>query len=181
MNYSAIASRYSKALFNLAKEKNILSNIKEDMALIVSVCDTEQYFNQFLENPILSYSKKIDIFNIIFKDKTDTVTIKFLQLITKNRREQFVRHMAINFLNLYKEDKGIKTIQFTSVEKVSETVKEEIKNIVKLSFKADTELIETIKEDLIGGFIIRIDDDQYDASVAKKLEKIKREIVKIDK
>jgi len=63
MNYSAIASRYSKAMFALAKEKNILSNIQNDMALIISICDEELYFNQFLENPILPYSKKIDIFN----------------------------------------------------------------------------------------------------------------------
>ncbi len=178
MNYSAIATRYSKALFTLAKEKNILSEIQKDMALIVSVCDTEQYFTQFLENPVLAYSKKAAVFNKIFKGKTNVVTLNFLQLITKNRREQFLRHMAVNFLNLYKEFKGIKTIQFTSVEKISDAVRKEIKAVVKTSFNTDTELIENIKEDLIGGFVIRIDDEQYDASVANQLEKIKREIVK---
>jgi len=178
MNYSAIAIRYSKALFALAKEKNILSDIKKDMALIVSVCDNEQYFNQFLENPVLAYSKKIEIFNIIFKDKTNAVTLNFLQLIAKNRREQFLKYMAIDFLNLYKEFQGIKTINFTSVEKISDAVKKEIKEIIKNSYKADTELVEKTNADLIGGFIFRIDDEQYDASVANQLEKIKREIVK---
>ncbi len=177
MNYSAIATRYSKALFTLAKEKNILSNIQKDMALIVSICDNEQYFNQFLENPVLAYSKKNKIFKIIFKDRTDIVTINFLQLIAKNRREMYLRQMAINFLNLYKKYKGIKTIQFTSVEKISDVVRKEINDVVKASFNVDTELIENIKEELIGGFVIRIEDEQYDASVSNQLEKIKREIV----
>ena len=177
MNYSAITTRYSKALFTLAKEKNILSNIEKDMALIVSVCDNEQYFNQFLENPVLAYSKKIDIFNKIFKGKTDTITINFFQLIAKNRREQFLRHMAVNFLNLYKKSQGIKTIHFSTVEKISEAVKKEIKELVKSSFKSKTDLVEKINKDLIGGFVFRIDDEQYDASVANQLEKIKREIV----
>jgi F-type H+-transporting ATPase subunit delta len=178
MNYSAIASRYSKALFTLAKEKNILSDIHNDMELIVSVCDNEQYFNQFLENPVLALSKKTDIFNKIFKGKTNQVTLNFLALVAKNRREPFLRHMAINFLNLYKDFKGIKTIQFSSVAKISDTVRKEIEQIVKTSFNAETELLEKIDENLIGGFVIRIDDEQYDASVANQLEKIKREIVK---
>ena len=176
MNYSAIATRYSKALFTLAKEKNILASIKNDMDLIVSVCDNEQYFNQFLENPILAYSKKSEIFNIIFKDKTNIVTINFLQLIAKSRREQYLRQMAIDFLNFYKEEKGIKTVKFTSVEKISDAVRKEIKEVVKSSYKAETELIEDVNDDIIGGFVIRIDDLQYDASVANQLEKIKREI-----
>ena len=177
MNYSAIATRYSKALFTLAKEKDILSSIQKDMALIISICDEEIYFVQFLENPVLPYSKKIDIFNKIFKDKTDVVTLNFLKLIAKNRREQFLRHMAVNFLNLYKEFQGIKTIHFSSVEKISEMVKKEIKELVKSSFKAETEFVEKINEDLIGGFVFRIDDEQYDASVTNQLERIKREII----
>lgn len=177
MNYSAIAIRYSKALFALAKEKNALSSIHKDMALIISVCDEEPSFNQFLENPVLPYSKKIDIFNKIFKDKTDDLTLNFLQLITKNRREQFLKQMAVDFINLYKEFEGIKTIHFTSVEKISEAVKKEIKELVKSSFKAETELVEKINKDIIGGFVFRIDDEQYDASVANQLERIKREIL----
>ena len=178
MNYSAIATRYSKALFTLAKEKNILSDIQKDMALIVSVCDHEQYFNQFLENPVLAYSRKIEIFNEIFKGKTDAITLNFLQLIAKNRREQFLRPMAIDFLNRYKEYQGIKMIHFSSVETISEAVRKEIKDLVKNSYNSDTELIEITNKDLIGGFVFRIDDEQYDASVANQLDKIKSEIVK---
>ncbi|RLD65270.1 MAG: ATPase, partial [Bacteroidetes bacterium] len=62
------------------------------------------------------------------------------------------------------------------VEKISEAVKKEIKELVKSSFKSKTDLVEKINKDLIGGFVFRIDDEQYDASVANQLEKIKREI-----
>ncbi|OQY00285.1 MAG: ATP synthase F1 subunit delta [Bacteroidetes bacterium 4572_117] len=103
MNYSAISIRYSKALFALAKEKDILSTIHSDMALIVSVCDEEQYFNQFIENPVLATSKKVDIFNAIFKHKTNDLTLNFLHLLTKKRREQYLKQIALDFIQLYKE------------------------------------------------------------------------------
>ncbi len=177
MNYSAIAVRYAKALFSLAKEKNTLSKVKDDMAQIVSVCEQDDVFNRFLENPVLPFAKKNKIFDAIFK-QADKLTLDFIHLVTQNRREPFLKQMALDFLNLYKTEKGIKTVHFASVTKINDTVRKEIKNIIKSSFDAETELIETTDENLVGGFLIRIDDLQYDASVARQLEHIKREIVK---
>ncbi len=48
MNYSAIAVRYAKALFSLAKEKNVLEEVKNDMSQILSVCENDPLFNSFL-------------------------------------------------------------------------------------------------------------------------------------
>ncbi len=178
MNYSAIAVRYAKALFSLAKEKNALSKVKDDMAQIVSVCEQDEVFNRFLENPVLPFAKKNEIFDAIFKKQADKITLDFIHLVTQNRREAFLKQMALDFLNLYKLEKGIKTVHFSSVTKINDAVRKEIKNIIKNSFNAETELIETTDENLVGGFLIRIDDLQYDASVARQLETIKREIVK---
>lgn len=177
MNYSAIAVRYAKALFSLAKERNVLSIVKDDMAQIVSVCEQDEVFNRFLENPVLPFAKKIQIFDTVFK-QADKLTLDFIHLITKKRREAFLKQMALDFLNLYKTEKGIKTVHFASVKKIDDQVRKEIINIIKDNFNAETELIETTDDNLIGGFLIRIDDLQYDASVAKQLEHIKREIVK---
>ena len=177
MNYSAIAVRYAKALFSLAKEKNKLSKIKEDMAQIVAVCDQDEVFNRFLGNPVLPFSKKNKIFDAIFK-QADKMTLDFIHLVTKKRREAFLKQMALDFLDFYKEEKGIKTIHFTSVSKIDDKVRKEISDIIKNSFNAETELIENTDDKLVGGFVMRIDDLQYDASVSKQLEYIKREIIK---
>ncbi len=178
MNYSAIAVRYAKALFSLAKEKNALSKVRDDMAQIVSVCEQDETFNRFLENPVLPFAKKNEIFDAIFKKQADKLTLDFIHLVTQNRREAFLKYMALDFLNLYKLEKGIKTVHFSSVTKINDTVRKEIRDLIKNSFNAETELIETTNENLVGGFLIRIDDLQYDASVARQLETIKREIVK---
>ncbi len=177
MNYSAIAVRYAKALFSLAKEKNVLEEVKNDMSQILSVCENDPVFNRFLENPVLAFSKKNQIFDTIFK-QANKHTLDFIHLVTQNRREQFLKQMALDFLKLYKEEKGIKTVHFSSVTTIDDKVRKEIKNIIKESFNAETELIEHTDENLVGGFLLRIDDLQYDASVIRQLEHIKREIVK---
>ena len=177
MNYSAIAIRYSKALFTLAIEKDVLDKVYDDMRMIHEICETEDGFMQFLENPILAFSKKITVFENIFKKYINTLSLQFLNLITKNKREQYLKTMAFEFISLYKAKFGIKTVTLTSVSTIDEKLKDKIKEIVKNQFKADIELVEKTDNELIGGFVLRIDDEQYDASVVNQLENIKREFI----
>ena len=177
MNYSAIAVRYSKALFILSVEKDILTKVYEDMKLIHEICETEADFVNFLENPVLAFSKKIEIFESIFAKNISTLSLEFLNLITKNRRELYLKNMAHEFISLYKAKFGIKTVTLTSVETIDQNLKNKIKEIVQNQFKAEIELLENTDNELIGGFVLRIDDEQYDASVVSQLENIKREFI----
>ncbi len=177
MNYSAIAVRYSKALLSLAEEKGVLEQVQKDISLIQSVCETEDEFKRLLEIPVIPASKKIEIFTEIFKDKVDDLTLEFLKLIANKRREAFLYHMTHAFLSLYKAKQGIKTVTFTSTEEINDSVKEAISTLVKEHYNADIELIEQTNKDLIGGFVLRVDDEQFDASVTNQLEKIRREFI----
>lgn len=177
MNYSAIAVRYSKALLSLSEEKGILDQVQKDIALIQSVCETENEFRRLLEFPVIPTSKKIEIFNEIFKDKVSNLTLEFLKMIADNRREAFLYHMTHAFMGLYKTKLGIKTVTFTSVDAIDDNTRKLINDMVKEHYKADIELIEETNKDLIGGFVLRVDDEQFDASVANRLEKIRREFI----
>ncbi len=177
MNYSAIAVRYSKALFSLATDKGKLKEVQKDVVLIKSVCETEADFKNFLDFPVIKVSKKISVFSEIFGDKIDPLTMEFLKLIVNNKREPYLLSICFAFLHLYKEEQGIKTLHFTSAEKIDENVKAKIINIVKNHYKAEIELEEKTNKDLIGGFILRVNDEQFDASVATHLKRIEKELI----
>jgi len=177
MNYSAIAVRYSKALLSLAEEKGILDEVQKDISLIQSVCNTEHEFKRLLDFPVIPASKKIGIFTEVFGKKINTLTLEFLKLIANNRRESHLFLMTYAFLSLYKAKQGIKTVTFTSVGKIDDTVRKSIRDLVKKHYNADIELVEKIDNEIIGGFVLRVDDEQFDASVANQLEKIKREFI----
>jgi F-type H+-transporting ATPase subunit delta len=174
MNYSAIAVRYSKALFALAEEKGILEEVQKDVALLKSVYDTEPEFVRFLDFPVIAGTKKHEIFNLLFAEKLNKLTLEFLKLVVKNRREPYLNLIALEFLSQYKIKKGIKTITFTSVSGITDLVRKNIRDILKNKYGSEIEILEQTNESLIGGFVLRVDDEQYDASVASQLEKIKR-------
>ncbi len=177
MNYSAIAIRYSKALFTLANEKNKLDAVYNDILIIKSVCETEKGFTNLLHFPVIKSSKKISIFNEIFANKIDALTLNFLKLIANNKREMYLLPMCQSFVELYKEQRSIKTVNFTSVSTVGDDIKNKIINLVKEHYKSDVELVEHTDDSLIGGFVLRIDDQQYDASVANRLKNIEHEFI----
>ncbi len=174
MNYSGIAVRYSKALFALAEEKGILEEVQTDIALLKSVYETESEFVRFLEFPALASNKKIETFNILFDGKMNKTTLEFLKLVTKNRRESYLYLISLEFQRQYKIKKGIKTVTFTSVSEISDSVRKIIRELLLEKYGSQIEILEQTNKDLIGGYVLRVDDDQYDASVAKQLEKIKR-------
>ena len=175
MNDSKISVRYAKAIFKLATEQQILPEIKNDMQFIWDATKDEM-FNEFLHSPIISISKKQEVIKTIFSGKIRKETLSLLDIIAKNRREVFLPQVAINYLTFYREYLGIKEVTITTVNSLSQEYKNQITEILKNSFKSKIELKEHTNKDLIGGFILKIDDQEIDASVSTKLNNIKKEL-----
>lgn len=178
MNESKISVRYAKAFFELALEKNVLDNVKSDMQYISDLYLKSNEFKILLESPIIQESLKIKIFKEIFSNKLNALTINFFQLITNNKRESYFYIISLNFIKLYLGHKGIKQAKISSATKINEESLEKIKDIINKLYNTKTEIKTEINKDLIGGFILRVDDKQYDASIASQLKKIKDELIK---
>ncbi|MBI5219866.1 MAG: ATP synthase F1 subunit delta [Bacteroidia bacterium] len=173
MSYSRIPVRYAKALFSLAKEKNLLDVFKKDMEIVSSSCSVAQ-FKSFLQSPVIMTSKKEAVINDIFKPLVNGKTLDFLLLIVKNKREVFLPDVSRNFIDMYRNHKGIKSVTFTSAYEIDCVLKNHIVDTVKKYYPAEIELHQIVEKDIIGGFVLKIDDLQYDASISTKLKKMKR-------
>lgn len=173
MGQSRIPVRYAKAFFSLAKEKNMLDVFRKDMDIVKTICEAA-VFKTILESPVISASKKEAIFSEIFKSIVNEKTLAFLNLILKNKREVYLPDIARDFDDLYRAEKGIKIVTFTTASAIDDTLRQHVVATVKKYYNAEIELKEKVKEEIIGGFVLQIDDQRYDASISSKLEKIER-------
>jgi F-type H+-transporting ATPase subunit delta len=178
MDESAITVRYAKAIFSLANEKNLLADLKNDMDLIASVCNHSVEFNLLLKSPVVTTSQKISIIRQIFKGKIHEITMNFLVLVTNKKREIYIPSMCRNTLALIRKEKNIKTAVLTTAKPVEEKLLQKAKKIFEDELKTEVELSARESPHIIGGLILRIDDKQYDASVATQLKKLKQEMMK---
>ena len=174
MSISAIRVRYAKAFFSLAKENNMLDTLKTDIQKVFDVCNQSSDFINLLESPVVKTSKKTELITEIFKSEINTLTLNFLLLITNNKRESYIPGICRNFLELTRKDQNIKSAVLITASEINIKTIDKIKVLLEKELNATVELNCKTNPEIIGGLILRVDDRQYDSSVAKQLRKIKQ-------
>ncbi len=175
MKNTRIALRYSKALFELAVEQNVLEQVHKDMVLVYEVCESNKDFTKMLANPIIKSDKKQAVISLIFKEHLHKMSLAFLLIIARKRREILIEEMSKQFIGLYKNYKGIKPAVIETAVRIDDKIKEKIAAMLKAAIKFEIELTEKINPDLIGGFKLTYDDKSYDASISNKIKKLTSE------
>lgn len=174
MTNSKISVRYAKALFATAKEKNILDAIKNDVDTMYSTIKESAELAGLLESPTINGTKKFEILKQIFDKDVNSISIQFLELVAKNKREAFLTGILHYFIVLFKKDKNIMDAIITTSIALTEDQQEKVAKVLKNTYKADIELTQKVDPNIIGGFIVRIEDKQLDSSIIRKLSDIKQ-------
>jgi F-type H+-transporting ATPase subunit delta len=170
-----VASRYAKSLIDLAIETKQLEEVRRDMQLIKEVCNSLHEFVLLLESPIVKTDKKMAIFKTIFGGKISATTQTFLNLIATKRREGYIDDIANAFDDQYKLHMNITTVKVETAVPLDAKSKKTILDIVKQTVTGEIELIEKVNAELIGGFILTINDRQVDQSVKRKLNDLRKD------
>lgn len=177
MNDSLITVRYAKALYQLAEEEKRQEAIRKDAEMLLSTVNQSKEFADFVENPLIKSSEKTSIISTLFKGKINDLTLRFLFLLIDNKRESYLKGICQYAIHLHKQTLGIQDAVFTTASEISSEHKKEIFDFITRKFKINIELQEKTDPDIIGGFILRIEDQQINASIHSQLMKIKRELI----
>jgi F-type H+-transporting ATPase subunit delta len=180
MNLSHIAATYAKALFEVALEQNSLEEVHNDMRLIDDLCHANRDFKLMIKSPVITTDKKTKIIHAVFDKKLSDLTLTYLIIILRKNREAIIPDIADDFTDLYKDYKGILTTYLKTTSAISDEIREEIVTILKRQTGKEIDLIEETNAEMIGGFILRWKDQQYDASILNQINKLKKEVAAIN-
>jgi F-type H+-transporting ATPase subunit delta len=177
MKSTKAASRYAKALLELAIEKNRIDQVTSDISTLLQANNETKEFQLFLDSPVINAEKKNSIFKVLFP-KFDEITTLFIELITKNGREAMIPQIADSFEAQLKAHKGIVPVTLISANALDSKTKETIIAKVQSTITGILEVTEQIDASLIGGFMVKIGDNRIDASVANQLENLKQRLTR---
>ena len=175
MKSTKSAIRYAKALLELSIENSNLDEVSSDMRRIVESSNETNDFKVFLSSPVIKSDKKIKVLKVLFVG-FEKLTSSFIDLITKNKREYLLVEIAEAYLYLLKKQQQIVPVSITSARKLEKETLNQILDKMKSHVEGDFEVTEEVDESLIGGFIVRMDDKQIDASVLTQLNRMKQEL-----
>jgi len=175
MNEIKIANRYARALFDLALEMDILEKIRQDATVLNDVCKSNKDFVFMLRSPVIRADKKILVIKEIFGKHLQVLTLNFITIITRNRREQLLPEIFLQFIEIYKLHKNIITVEITTATQIDEVLQSKILTLLEKRAKATVDLKKKVNEDIIGGFVLAYEDKQYDASILRQIKNLRRE------
>ena len=175
MSGTRAAIRYAKAILDIASDKNVAEIVGSDMKTIASTIKGNAELSNFIQNPTLKVEVKESAMIAIFTDVND-VTKKLFRLLKENKRFEILGEIAIEYTKLFDEKNGIQIAKVTTAIEMDAALQAQVlAKIATLTTKNVT--IETIVDpSIIGGFVLRIGDQQYNASVSNRLQILKREL-----
>lgn len=174
MAISTVAFRYAKSLLDLAQEKGLTEEIHKDMLFFKHTLEDSRPLALALKNPIVRSDKKSQIVKAIFGKRVNPMSMAFFDIIARKNREAIIDAIADEYIRLYDQMKGIERATVVTTMPLTEDLRTKLKAIVsKATGSQLVELEEKIDENLIGGYVLRISDQQIDASLRRQLNDMK--------
>ena len=169
------AIRYAKAILDLANSKGVAEAVNNDMKLIASTIESNLELSTFIQNPTTKVEVKESALLEVFAN-VNGVTKGLFHLLFENKRFEILEAIAVEYSRVFDESNGIEVAKVTTAIPMDAAL--EAKVLAKVSTLSDKKItIENIVDpSIIGGFILRIGDQQYNASVANRLQVLKREL-----
>lgn len=172
---SRAAIRYAKALLQKAEQDKKENLLFGDMKSIQATLEASKDLRSALSSPVIKTEDKKQVLQKIFSGKNDD-TMNLINVLAHNERTALLGEVAKSYIELYNEAQGVKVAKVTTAVPLSEEMEKKVLAKVKEITGSDNVTLENeVDESIIGGFILRVGDLQYNASIANKLNKIKRE------
>jgi len=172
-----ILHRYGTSLLETAIEKNNLDVVTSDIKLLVETLDQNRQLQLMLDSPVVRPETKLSIMKEIFNEKISKKSMDFVEFVISKKRESLLNSIGKRFLELRDDHLGIANVFVTTSTEFSNEQKNVLQNKlekildkkVRLNFKTDVKLV--------GGFIAKVDDTLYDASIKHQLELLKKQFL----
>lgn len=178
MQNPRLAGRYAKSLLDLATELNQLDAVCADMKLLQEIVKMSPDFTAVLRSPIIKPTTKEKILDAVVAGKISNTTATFIKLLVTKSRENYLPEIANAFIDQYNSIKGIYKVKLTTATPVGDDVKDYIVNKVKSETAIKNIELETVvKDELIGGFTLEMQDTLVDASILRDLKDIKKQFL----
>lgn len=178
MDRSHLAKSYAKAILEIALETNQADIFESDLREISTSLSFDKSIWEFLVSPRVTKQAKQGALKKVFTGKVDTNLLNTLLLLVKNDRLFVIPDIVIQFSALNDARKGVIRAEVTSAVKLPDKELSEIKAWFLAEFKGtECVLKETVKPEIIGGFIVKYGDLVFDRSIKRKMESMKAHIL----
>ena len=172
---SRAAIRYAKAMYDIANEENSINEVYKDMNFINELNSGSLEFKNLLSNSQINFKDKKKLILSLIK-QSNALTEKLIDLLIHNKRVKIIGDIASSFIQLYNKHNNIKEATIITASPINNELESKILSMINIKDAKSVNLTNVVNPNVIGGFIIRFDGKEYNASVKQNLNNLKTEL-----
>jgi len=175
---SRIGARYAKALLLALSGEDEIREVRQQLRDLLAILSKEP-FSSFLLNPaVSSHKKELMIYQSLKDSPLNRRLLNFLRLVALKGRIGFLDEIAEEFEHLARARLGEQMVFVESVYPLTEAERQRLTDALKKRYNKSIILRETLNKDLIAGIRIKANGEVIDGTFKRRLEMLKREMVK---
>ncbi len=174
MKTSRAAIRYAKALLLESVEKNSEKETLSDMELVKKTFAENIELKHMIDSRVIKNSIKLSSLKLIFKD-LGRLSTSLINVLFENNRVDILDIIASKYIEKHNELKGIQSALVTTAVPLNQELEKQVLNKLSKLTNKKTLLTNKVDKSLLGGFVLRVGDIEYNASFKNKLKNIKQE------
>lgn len=175
----AVAKRYAKALFEVAKERQQLEMIEQELALLDQLFEEHPDFLKLLHHPLIEEETKKKQIQTIFADKLSQTMISFLNVLIDSDRENELHDIFDSYVRLANRERGLEDAYVRTVKPLTEEESQRLAEQFGQLTGKTIRIHNRVDPSLIGGVLVRIGDRVYDGSIQGKMNRFKKRVVNV--
>jgi F-type H+-transporting ATPase subunit delta len=172
-----IARVYAEALFEVAKEKDKLDEIREQLGQFTDALEQSREMQVFFFSPYFSSAEKKDGINRVL-DGADEELVNFLELLAEKHRMPVIFRIRRQFDELWKRENRKIDVTVTSATELDPEVVERIGKEIEEQTGQSVELSSRVDDSILGGLVLQVGNMVLDASIRNRLEKLRKSVAR---
>jgi F-type H+-transporting ATPase subunit delta len=170
---SEVAEPYAQALMSVAQSNDAIDRFGDDLRSLLNLIESSQDLREFLANPIVKEPVKKEVLRRVAGEDSHPYLVNFLMLLVDKRRVIFLEKICEQYLELLRKLKNVVLAEVSSATELNDSQRQAVADKVKaLTGAQAVELKTKVDSDLIGGVVIKVGSQVFDASLRGQLRRI---------
>lgn len=177
MDTGRISSRYAKAVYDLAHQSSDETRLYDEMKSLADNFVSFPDMKKVLDSPAVSSADKAKLLTTAAGIEVSQPYQSLLKLIVTNKRESYAQSIALMYMEYYRKQKGVVITQLITAQQASDETMAKLRELISREEQKKVDFVSKVDSTLIGGFILRLNDNQLDASIKTQLSRMEQQLI----
>jgi len=173
---AGVAKRYAQAAFAVAKEHGQLEHWEQRLPALEALAEDAEVA-EFVHNPAIPLEAKVQLIERLFPSEEDRFVRNLLILLLERGRWHQLRDVVEAFRQLLRESRGVLEVELVTAVPLEATELDQLRRELERRLQRPVQLHASVDPELLGGAVLRIGDEVFDASVRTQLTTLRRQLI----